>query len=59
MGIAWRISSSSSGVTVSRPRDRANPSTRSTTTPRTNDGIRSTRARAAGDHASKDAGALP
>src|SRR5881396_1448275 len=49
-GIALRISPSSSGVTSCRPRSRAQSSTRLATTPRTNDGMRSSRDRAAADH---------
>src|SRR5207245_1821900 len=52
IGIALRTSASSSGVTSRRPWRRAHDSTRCITTPRTNDGMRATRSRAAGLHVS-------
>src|SRR6184192_1009155 len=52
IGIALRTSASSSGVTSRRPWRRAQASTRCITTPRTNEGMRVTRSRAAGVHAS-------
>jgi hypothetical protein len=58
-GIDLRISPSSSGVTVVRPRARAKSSTRCITTPRTNEGIFAMRSLASLDQTRPRAGALP